>query len=71
MTEKERAELDNWFAYHAPTPEKVSQYSHIREEAKKLAEYVVEHVPASADRTAALRCLRNTVMSINLAIACS
>lgn len=71
MTETEQAELDNWFSYHPPTPAKGAQYAHIREESKKIAEYVMMNVPNSADRTAALRSLRNTVMAINLSIACN
>jgi hypothetical protein len=71
LSPAELAELDNWFTYHAATPEKVELYNHVRDESKKLAQYVMEHVARSADRTAALRSLRRTVMDINLAIACN
>lgn len=71
MTAQEQAELDNWFTYHAPTPLLITQYNHVRNHSKELAEYIINNVPASADRTAALRSLRNTVMAINLAIACN
>jgi hypothetical protein len=64
-------DLDNWFTYHEGTPEKNAQYNHVRDESKKLAQYIMENVPRSADATAALRSLRNTVMAINLAIACN
>jgi hypothetical protein len=66
-----RADLDNWFAYHAPDAEKARLYETVRAKAKELAMIVVEQVPESADRTAALRDIRNTVMAINLAIACN
>lgn len=71
MTEAEQLEIDNWFAYHPPSPEKLALYNHVRTESKKLAAYVIDRVPASADRTAVIRSLRNTVMAINLSIACN
>lgn len=46
-------------------------YNHVRAESRNLAEFVLRNVKSSADRTAALRSLRNTVMAINLAIACN
>jgi len=64
-------EIDNWFTYHAPTPEQIIQYGEIRTAAKILAETINRHVPASADKTAAMRELRGTVMAANLAIACN
>lgn len=71
LTPTELAELDNWFSYHAGTPELIEKYNHVRESSKALATYIMENVPRSADRTAALRSLRNTTMAINLAIACN
>jgi uncharacterized protein YeaO (DUF488 family) len=71
LTPDERAELDNWFTYHAPTEELVGKYQHVRESSKALATYIMENVPRSADRTAALRSLRMTTMAINLSIACN
>lgn len=71
ITPDEEKEIDNWFTYHPPTPEKVEQYNFVRSHSKELARYTLEHVPRSADRTAALRSLRATVMAINLAIACN
>ena len=65
-----QADIDNWFTYHAPTPEQVGHYNAIREAAKAYAEVVNAHVPDSADKTAAMRTIRNSVMQANLAIAC-
>lgn len=70
MTPSDKKELDNWFSYHPPTTEKLVAYDKIRNDSRAIAEYVVANVPESADRAAALRSLRNTVMAINLAIAC-
>ena len=66
-----QSDIDNWFTYHAPTPVQVIQYGEIRTAAKILAETINRHVPGSADKTAAMRKLRETVMAANLAIACN
>lgn len=71
MNNQQQAEIDNWFSYHPPTPDLIAKYNHVREESKKLAQWIYENVPNSADRTAAVRSLRRTVMDINLAIACN
>ena len=65
-----QADIDNWFVYHAPTPELVAHYNAIREAAKIYAETVNKHAPDGADKTAAMRTIRNSVMQANLAIAC-
>jgi hypothetical protein len=63
-------EMDNWFSYHAPTPDQLIAYSAIRTSAKIFAETVNRHVPASADKAAAMREIRGAVMAANLAVAC-
>jgi hypothetical protein len=63
-------DINNWFTYHAPTPEKVKVYADIRDKGKELAELFNNSVPDCADKTAAVRELRNTIMAMNLAIAC-
>lgn len=63
-------QLDNWFQYHAPTPEQQKAYVAIRDGAKQLARLIVANSPASADQTAAIRLLRQAVMTANAAIAC-
>ena len=65
-----QADLDNWFTYHAPTSEQVEHYNAIRDAAKIYAETVNKHAPDGADKTAAMRTIRNSVMQANLAIAC-
>ena len=65
-----QADLDNWFQYHAPRPEQVVTYNNVRNKAKELAELFNSVVPDCADKTAAMRHLRETVMAMNLAIAC-
>ena len=65
-----QADLNNWFTYHAPTSEQVEHYNAIRDAAKIYAETVNKHAPDGADKTAAMRTIRNSVMQANLAIAC-
>lgn len=65
------AEIENWFRYHRPTEDQQRRYVEIRDQAKVMAKLMVKHVPACADRTAALRDLRRLVMAINMAIACN
>ena len=64
-------ELDNWFMYHAPQGTQQERYVAIRDKAKELAYLIVESTPASADQTAAIRKLRECVMTANAAIACN
>jgi hypothetical protein len=63
-------QLDNWFTYHSPTPEQLPKYLAIREAGKKFAETIVANAPDSADTTAAVRKVREAVMTANQAIAC-
>ena len=65
-----QADIENWFTYHAPTSEQVGHYNAIRQAAQAYAETVNEHAPDGADKTAAMRTIRNSVMQANLAIAC-
>lgn len=65
-----QADLDNWFSYHAPRPEQVETYNTLRAKAKELAELFDSVIPDCADKTAAMRYLRETVMAMNLTIAC-
>lgn len=62
--------IENWFSYHAPAEGDLERYIAIREAAKSLANIIVANTPASADQTAALRKLRECVMTANASIAC-
>jgi hypothetical protein len=64
-------DLDNWFKYHSPTLKQLSKYNELRSSAKAFAELFDKCVPDCADKTAAMRHLRETVMAMNLAIACN
>jgi len=62
--------IDVWFVYHAPTADDLTAYAAIREHARNLAHIIVLFTPSCADQTAALRKLRECVMTANAAIAC-
>jgi hypothetical protein len=65
-----QADLDNWFVYHAATPEQIPKYQAIRDAGKAFAEVVVTNTPACADQTVAVRKIRESVMVANQSIAC-
>jgi hypothetical protein len=62
-------DIENIFTYHSPTPDQLSKYEAIRAKAKELGHVIVENTPVSADQTAAIRLLREAVMTANAAIA--
>jgi electron transfer flavoprotein alpha/beta subunit len=61
--------VDDVFSYHAPTDGQPQRYEAIREGAKGLAKIILIATPACADQQAALRLLREVVMTANAAIA--
>lgn len=68
MTEKD---LVNLFTYHPPKGDQAERYQKIRDAAHSFAKVIVSETPPSADQTAAIRKLRETVMTANAAIACN
>lgn len=61
-------DIDNLFSYHSPCPYEISQMKLIRDAAKNLATVIINNTPASADQTAAIRKVREAVMTANAAI---
>lgn len=68
--EQLRKDLDNWFMYHAPSEAQVEKYGKLRECGKLLAECIVEVCPMGPDTMAAIRKVREAVMTANASIAC-
>lgn len=66
MNDEQR--IAEWFTYHAPTPEQQLALVAVRDAAKVFAGEILRFVHAGADRTAALRKLRECVMTANAAI---
>jgi hypothetical protein len=62
-------DIENIFTYHAPSAEQLPKYEAIRAKAKEMGQVIVDNTPGSADQTAAIRLLREAVMTANAAIA--
>lgn len=72
MTGREKSAeeiIADLFTYHSPSPDTTQRYETIRDAAKHLALVIWKNCPYGADRTAAIRKLRETVMTANAAIA--
>jgi hypothetical protein len=61
--------LAELFRYHAPNPETLPKYSAINQAAKNFAEVVLQNCPRSADRSAAIRLIRDARMTANASVA--
>lgn len=67
MTEAEI--VAEFFKYHAPNELTIPKFAAINQAAKNFAEVVLSNCPRSADRTAAIRLIRDARMTANAAIA--
>lgn len=63
------SDLDNIFEYHAPDEAQREAYQCIRSAAKDFARILLENTPSSADQSAAIRLLRECVMTANASVA--
>ena len=60
--------LEKAFTYQRPTEENIDSMTKIRAKALELARAIDEHCPSSADRAAAIRKVREAVMTANASI---
>lgn len=63
-----RAVIDDMFEYHPWTPEQIQQGGKVRAALAEAFAVIIENVPASPDRSAALRKIREARMDANSAI---
>lgn len=61
--------IESLFTFHPPEIGQVEMYTAIREKAKALAREIVACCPSGPDRTAAIRKVREAVMTANASIA--
>lgn len=61
--------IEDLFTHHAPDPDQQRAYVNIRDAAKAFAQVLAANTPQGADQTAAMRKLRECVMTANAAIA--
>jgi hypothetical protein len=57
------------FSYHPPSPETIPHYERIRSAAKVFAQVILDETIQCADQTAAIRLLRECVMTSNATVA--
>ncbi len=70
LNEEQSKQLDDIFTYHPATDEDLEAYAAINTASKVLARTILEHCPGSADRTAAVRLVREARMTANASVAC-
>ena len=63
-------QFNNWFSYHAPSAEDQVKYVALRDAGKQLATVINSLCPDSADKSDAIRKVREAVMTANASIAC-
>jgi hypothetical protein len=61
--------IEELFTYHAPNDQQAHQYLRIRKAAKDLVRVIDAECPAGPDRTAAVRKIREAIMTANASIA--
>lgn len=61
--------LKDVFSYHTPSAEDLERYQRLRSAASDFAEVVITNCPASEDKQAALRKVREALMTANASIA--
>jgi len=69
LTQEEQSMLQEVFSYHAPTGDQELRYVAIRNAARWFAQAILTNTEKSADQSAALRKIREAVMTANAAIA--
>ena len=62
--------IDHQFTYHDGTPEQIEAFKQINTAAKIFAETINKHCPDSADKTHAIRVVRDARMWANAAVVC-
>lgn len=63
-------DIDNWGRYHTPKPHQLPRYGELRDGGLTLMRLIKKNCPPGADRTAAIRKVREAIMTANAAIAC-
>jgi hypothetical protein len=66
---KDEKQIEEIFTYHPPTEDQHPAYEAIRLWGRSLASIIVQYCPPCADRSAAIRKVREAVMTANAAVA--
>ncbi len=62
--------IQHWFTYHPPSPADVETYKRVRDGALAFARIINAECPDGADKSVAIRKVREAVMTTNASIAC-
>ena len=68
-TENDLKKIENNFTYHPPLPDQVARYEQIRQEGKRMAEFLTAMCPPSRELSLALTNLEQALFWANAAIA--
>jgi hypothetical protein len=63
-------DLQNWFTYHPPGDDDIPKYKDIRDAGLSFARVIDKYCPNGADKSVAIRKVREAVMNANASIAC-
>lgn len=63
-------DLATWFTHHPPSGDQIECYKSIRDAGYLFADTILRSTPAGADQAAAIRKIREAVMTANAAVAC-
>jgi hypothetical protein len=66
---QEQAALTDLFSYHAPSPDQILRMDAIRAAGERMAAEILMQCPRSADRSAAIRQVREACFTANASIA--
>jgi len=69
MNQVTRENIDAVFTYQKPTEDQIVAYAKLRAAAKDFATAILDNTPPCADQSAAIRKVREAVMTANAAIA--
>jgi hypothetical protein len=64
-----RANIDDVFTYHVPDSDQLVTYEKLRSSAREFAKAILYLTPGCADQQAAIRLVREAVMTANAAVA--
>lgn len=64
-----RADIDDRFDYHAPTPERVAIHEAVREACRQLAHTLDARLPEGREKALALTSVEQSLLWANAAIA--
>lgn len=64
-------QLEHFFTYHPPKEDQPERYKQLRQAGLEFAKKIIGLTPHCPDQTAAIRKIREAVMTANAAIACN